>query len=353
MLLLVLFALPVWFVNRSYRKYALFGLLVFAIGFLPVSQIIPINTLMNDRYLYFPMLGFSCYALMLCREVVGRVSLNYRAAISVAVGLFVVLSSLTWQRVAVWSDSVSVWEDAVAKQPGVDHAWKMLGNSYGKVGNNQKAIESYEKTLQLNPGNIDALYDLGVLYDENKDYDKAIHYYFKVLAVSPGHMSSIYNLGLLYTIKHQYVTAKNILNRALVVNPESLDVLLLMAANCYFLQDFSSAAHFYQRARSLDRGSYELAGYQSLMALRSHRESDSRQFWDEAIALGGSAAEIYLDWARLDAVGENRLLALESLEKAIASGVDNLDALYKDPDFESLRQNSRFMELLGKTPESL
>jgi hypothetical protein len=59
LLLSLIMALGIFLYHR--KRDLLFWLVLFFIGLLPVSQIVPIVTLMNDRYLYFPMLGAAAF----------------------------------------------------------------------------------------------------------------------------------------------------------------------------------------------------------------------------------------------------------------------------------------------------
>ncbi|HEY5976088.1 MAG TPA: hypothetical protein VIU41_15245, partial [Geobacteraceae bacterium] len=54
-LLLGLFVLAGWLLWRR-RRDSFFWYALFFVGLLPVSHLVPLTTLMNDRYLYFPML---------------------------------------------------------------------------------------------------------------------------------------------------------------------------------------------------------------------------------------------------------------------------------------------------------
>jgi 4-amino-4-deoxy-L-arabinose transferase-like glycosyltransferase len=59
LLLVLVVGLGIFLYHR--KRDLLFWLLLFFIGLLPVSQIVPLVTLMNDRYLYLPMIGASAF----------------------------------------------------------------------------------------------------------------------------------------------------------------------------------------------------------------------------------------------------------------------------------------------------
>ena len=61
----------------------------------------------------------------------------------------------------------------------LQHAINNLGVAYEEIGDINKAKNSYERAVKLNPNNRSANYNLGNLYRSSSLYDKAIEYYQK------------------------------------------------------------------------------------------------------------------------------------------------------------------------------
>jgi|GEM_PF-3771313 len=53
-------------------------------------------------------------------------------------------------------------------------AYLTIGNAYAHKGQYDKAIENYNKAIQLNPNLAEAYYNRGVAYKHKGQYDKAI-----------------------------------------------------------------------------------------------------------------------------------------------------------------------------------
>lgn len=53
------------------------------------------------------------------------------------------------------------------------------GGDFCSTGQYQKAIDNYQKALELKPDNYDILHKLGNTYTSLKEYQKAIEYYKK------------------------------------------------------------------------------------------------------------------------------------------------------------------------------
>ena len=136
------------------------------IGLLPVSNIIPLVTLMNDRYLYFPMLGFAAIvAHLLIFEPGVRPSRQLVSLRLVFFSVLLALSAVTWKRIDVWQDSETLWSDAVIKSRD--------GFRYGP--DNNFIAESYAEAFHI----------LGYQAEQCGKIQAARNYYLKALAWDP------------------------------------------------------------------------------------------------------------------------------------------------------------------------
>ncbi len=89
-------------------------------------------------------------------------------------------------------------EKILAQDPKNLQAWIQLGNDYFDTEQPQKAINAYDKALELKPDNPNVLTDQGVMYRKVGRYDKAVANFEKAQAIDPKHLQSIFNLGLVY-----------------------------------------------------------------------------------------------------------------------------------------------------------
>jgi tetratricopeptide (TPR) repeat protein len=154
-----------------------FWCLLCLIGLLPVLQIIPLNTLISDRYLYFPMLGVSALTglgSVIVLELTGaRFAVVSRTLVA---GVLLTLAVLTFLRTEVWRDSLTLWQDAVVKAPESSRAWGNLGASYQRLEMQQEAFDAFQRGLELYPDNEQILYNLGMMYYYVGEYGLAQSY---------------------------------------------------------------------------------------------------------------------------------------------------------------------------------
>lgn len=100
LLIVILIASWVYLYRRNRGLFFWSSLIV--IGILPVSNIIPIETLMNDRYLYFPMIGFAALVAYIPNFNSGISSMRHALPLRIAfIAALLSLSAATWKRIDV------------------------------------------------------------------------------------------------------------------------------------------------------------------------------------------------------------------------------------------------------------
>ena len=66
---------------------------------------------------------------------------------------------------------------------------------YHYLGNNDEAIECYDKALEINPQNADAYYKKGLSLSTIEKYAEAIECYDKALEINPQNADAYYKKG--------------------------------------------------------------------------------------------------------------------------------------------------------------
>lgn len=173
-----------------YRKdrVSLFWYLLVFTGLLPVSQIVPLATLMNERYLYFPMVGVAgLTASWYCRLQAGAWTTLFRKTVSaVIVGIVLLLAIASSQRCRVWQNGIALFSDAAAKLPGERDPWTLLAESYLAAGDAGTAEKLYEKAETLGVLGGSDQFKLAVIYLDAGKLDKAYEAIGKLLRRDPG-----------------------------------------------------------------------------------------------------------------------------------------------------------------------
>jgi tetratricopeptide (TPR) repeat protein len=202
LILLLVVSFGIFLFHR--KRDLFFWFLLFFIGLLPVSQIVPFVTLMNDRYLYLPMMGASAFLANLLWLAANKSSewkklLGAMVIFVFAVFLFHSFIS-TIQRIPVWQNDHTLWQDAIHKGPNSPRAHYQYAHALESEGNINEAIREYEIGLELSPLPSER-YFLARLYEKEGLLDKAEQQHLLALSQMPSFLDARNALALLYIRK--------------------------------------------------------------------------------------------------------------------------------------------------------
>lgn len=116
-----------------------------------------------------------------------------------------------------------------------------------KEGNQERAIEFYERALNENPDHESACFRLAVLYDRRSEDSKAIELYERICTSEPVHLNALLNLAVLYEDNNMYEDARRCLNAILRTNPNHPRARL-------YMKDVESARSMYVDEDDRNRG---------------------------------------------------------------------------------------------------
>jgi transitional endoplasmic reticulum ATPase len=102
----------------------------------------------------------------------------------------------------------------------LEHEYHNLANDYYKIGEFDKAIEHYNKALELRPDLLETYFNRGLAYTRKGLYDKALEDMNKVIELNPDLAEAYYTRGLVHEYKLEYDLAILDYNKALEVDPK-------------------------------------------------------------------------------------------------------------------------------------
>jgi len=91
---------------------------------------------------------------------------------------------------------IATLEKEAAANPTDAGLWTQLGNLFFDTNQFEKAIEAYNKALELDPKNANVWTDLGVMYRRSGNPKKAIEAFDAAIAADPKHEVSRFNKGV-------------------------------------------------------------------------------------------------------------------------------------------------------------
>ncbi len=293
------------------NRHLFFWLSFFLIGFLPVAQFEPLVTFMNDRYLYFPLLGAAAFVTLGAHRIINNLNgLRRKALTAVFCLLLIPLPLLSWQRTSVWQNDVTLWTDTTRKTPECPDGWFALGRSYEDVGREREAHYAYMQALSLDPEYSQALVNIGGFY------------------------------GLLIY--------RPLLQRFVTEHPYDFTGLMHLGTNYYLTGEFKNAEASYRKALAVRPRSGQALFSLGNVHLGMKQYSTAKEYYQKAANAGGSNANLEYNLARTEALSGNRQEALERLDAALRIGYKDFRTITKDASLDALRGDQDFKDLMKK-----
>jgi protein O-mannosyl-transferase len=198
----------VWKFFRK-NKIMVFGSLFFLFSIALVLQILPVGgAVIADRYTYIPYLGLFIiighYLVQLFNTGPGKMSATGYAVIG---GASLVFCAITWQRIGVWKDSITLWEDTVKKSTISPKIYGNLGNAYTEAKRYQEALVNLNECVRLKPDYDQGLYNRGLVHYHMGKYKEAIEDYTAALRSNPKLARAYFNRAGTYYYTQQYQAA--------------------------------------------------------------------------------------------------------------------------------------------------
>jgi tetratricopeptide (TPR) repeat protein len=199
------------------RRYPLaaYGFFAFVILMAPTSSFVPIKDPVAERRLYLSMIGLLFIVLEFLRRVDVK-QIRWMAALG---GVLVVAGIATYQRNAVWSDPVALWEDTVAKSPRIARDEFQLAEAYRERGDCAKALDHYARSSQLDSTDDRLFIDWGLAYDCLNQPEQALAKLRRAAAMK--RTAHVYTqIGMIYAKQGQNAEALEALARAAKIDPK-------------------------------------------------------------------------------------------------------------------------------------
>jgi len=208
---------------------------------------------MADRYAYVPFIGLFLIIAWAAERILSKDIFLKRLFIFISALVIIFLTLATHNQIKLWSNSVTLFEDTIKKDPNNFVAYALMGQVMFVKGENEKALYYYDKVLKLTPrvyaayknkgvvlkkmgkrneaikifekalkldkSSVDAYYSLALLYSEDNNLDECIKYALKAIEVKPDYEDGYNILGLALFKKGRIQESILQFEKALQINP--------------------------------------------------------------------------------------------------------------------------------------
>jgi tetratricopeptide (TPR) repeat protein len=222
---ILLFVFSIWSLKRT--KVVYFSFFFFLITMLPYLNIIPISTLLADRYVFIASFSYAfLLGILFDRFYVyrqKRFSEGFFKLLSVAIFLFLLVgySFMTVRQNTIWENSYTLWADAVEKHPDSNTANALMGVVYMELGMDQDALKYLEKAVEILPYDYQSRNNKGIVYGRLGEYERAVNELLTAIRLRPDNDSIKINLSVIHQREKKYDEAKKIIDYLIDKSPQN------------------------------------------------------------------------------------------------------------------------------------
>jgi tetratricopeptide (TPR) repeat protein len=210
-------------IGASKRKpYLAVGWLWYLGTLVPVIGLMQVGLwpAMADRWAYVPLIGLFIIIAWGTPEIVAR--WRYKEiglATAVVLVLFIVWAT-TWIQVRYWTNSITLFEHAIAVDSNNPIAHYNLGAELAERNRIAEAVYHYTEALRIDPDYAAAHNNLGVALVNQGRSAEAINHYSEALRINRGFEGAHYNLGVALAKEGRIAEAIRQYNEALRIKPD-------------------------------------------------------------------------------------------------------------------------------------
>jgi protein O-mannosyl-transferase len=308
-----------------------FGILFFFINiFLTIlSQVMSVrDVMMADRYLYLPAIGFFLIVAYSLGILVKRNPGLEKIAWGGLAAYGLLLASMTYQRVRVWENSITIFTDVIEKgqmeegkyNPFLSMAYNNRGIARKNAGDIQGALADYNLAIASSASDAKSYLNRANINFNAGQYEAAIVDYNKSIELDPSNAKAYSSRGAAYAGLNNFDLALNDLNRAIEISPDFTDAIRNRALIHYNVRRFDQALADLDRYLRLKPTDADVVNLRALTLTEMNRTQEAEAEFTRAIQMSPNNGTFYLNRSMFYNGTGRRTEALQDARQAIALG---------------------------------
>jgi Tfp pilus assembly protein PilF len=254
-------ALVIWGLKQG--PYLAVGWFWFLGTLVPVIGLVQVGLwpAMADRWAYIPLIGLFIMIAWGIPELIKGWHHKHKI-LAIAAGAIVLLLSITTQiQIRHWSDSTSLFKQAVKAATGSSTPRNKLGSAFiydklamalMKEGRTDEALHSLVAAVDLSPDSPRVNNDLGIILLQKGEIDEAIGYFSRAVELNSAYSFAHYNLATALIQSEKFDEAISHYLIALKLAPNNKETLNDLANLLVARGRNNEALSYYAKALDLD-----------------------------------------------------------------------------------------------------
>ncbi len=278
------------------------------------------------RHLYLPSAGFCLFAGWACdwlwRGIANRGMLVRSAALTAGLLLAAFCVFRISTRVRDWRSDITLFQRALAANPGDYRIHDSLGFAYWIRGDGDNAEREWQETLRLEPNNVGTLEELGALYASQKNFAQAIPLLEMTSTLDPLNSNAHLQLGAAYAETGNPEGAEKQWLKAAQISPMNYITHNLLGKLYFDSKQFNQAEQ--QFLQSLQcQPNLAADDYLGYIYMQEGRRDLAEQVFKAALALNNTDSHAHFDLGLIYSATGRTSLAVEELQAALAADPSN------------------------------
>ena len=235
--------------------------------------------------------------------------------------------------------------------------WKTKGNNYLVAGKYSRALECYEKSLEIDPCYGRSVLNMGYTYHELGEYEKSLDYCNKALELLKNEKDTS-DLPLAYVLVHKsyalldlrrYDEALACSGKALDLEPDDFFCLDCRAYVLLNVENYEEAIEYFDRAMEINPEKDYIWSGKALALYNLEKYNEALECYDKAIELAPEEIEHFVGKGNCYDDMKRFEEAIDCYNKALDYDSEYIPALLnKALSLFSLGMNKNFQENYGR-----
>jgi len=201
------------------RKNIFFWLVFFVVTLLPTLTPFKISWIVAERYAYLGTLGVIVAVAILFDKLLKFNENSKMVGYFALVIIVASLSARTIIRNRDWRSEDTLWVSTAQVAPSGQQIHNNLGDVYARQGDLNRAVEEFQKAIEINPNYADAYHNLANTYQQMGQIDAALENYQKAASINPQLWQSYQNMAAIYFNAGDFPKALEHIKKAAEINP--------------------------------------------------------------------------------------------------------------------------------------
>ncbi len=302
MIFVLIFLTALIFRKRDKYFFLFPGIIIFILPLIP-NLLIPIEDLMTERWMYMSVAGLS-FVILQAFVSIGEIK---RIGEKILFGILIFFIILSCGRNAVWSDEVSLWNDAAKKSPQKARPLNNMAYVHIQRGEYEKARDELAEAIRREPGFAQAYFNFGTLFSKTGNGPKAVEFYKKSFELDKGFKGAPVNIGVIVARETKdYASAERWFKYALSFDEDFIPALENLAELYYATKRFSEAGAYFAKLKKIGVKNREFEIKAANSCRRAGNLNEAMKLYREYIKKYGESVEALSGMAKISfSRGEN------------------------------------------------